>query len=273
MLKITDPKYFLPIIEAMEAGKIMSTGRTRPMIVRGVCQQNGHKGEYVVKLKGSNEMWQGSSLNEILGAFIALELDFQVPEPVIVNISNDLVATMLHRHDNFKIASESLGYNFGTALQEAYQEMIPGQPITKELRVKLLDLFALDVLIGNTDRRIDKPNFLTNGKDLLIYDHELAFSFTQLLPFARNTSPWLIPSDDMKWLSRNFCFQQLKGNSYDFSNFIARLPVLNEEFWEKAEQVIPEEWENEHFDIIKGYITTIVEHRNQFAIELNRVLL
>lgn len=243
------------------------------MIIRGVCRQTGHKGEYVVKLKGSDQMWQGSSLHEILGAYIALELDFQIPEPVIVNISEDFVDTMRHRHDNFTIASGSLGYNFGSALQDAYQEMIPGQSISKELRGKLLDLFALDVLIGNTDRRIDKPNFLTNGKDLLIYDHELAFSFTQVLPFARNPTPWLILPADMDWLLKNFCYQLLKGNNYDFSNFAARLAVLEEGFWQKADQVIPAEWKNEHFDTIKDYLAKVVEHRNQFAIELNRVLL
>ena len=243
------------------------------MIIRGVCHQNGHKGEYVVKLKGSSEMWQGSSLHEILGSFIALELGFQIPEPVIVNISEDFVSTMRNRHDNFTIASASLGYNFGSVLQEGYQEMIPGQAINPELRGKLLDLFALDVLIGNPDRRVDKPNFLTNGKDLLIYDHELAFSFTQVLAFARNPTPWLILPADQEWLTRNFCYQLLKRNNYDFSNFVGRLAVLEEAFWQKADQVIPEEWKNEHFDVIKGYLTQVVEHRNQFAIELNRVLL
>jgi hypothetical protein len=64
------------------------------MIIRGVCHQNGYKGEYVVKLKGSSEMWQGSSLHEILGSFIALELDFQIPEPVIVNVSDEFVSNI-----------------------------------------------------------------------------------------------------------------------------------------------------------------------------------
>lgn len=257
----------------MEAGRILNTGRTRPMIIRGVCQQNGQKGEYVVKLKGSDQMWQGSSLNEILGAFIALELDFEIPEPVIVNISEGFVENMRHRHDNFSIASGSLGYNFGNVLKEAHQEMMPDQTVSKELKAKLLDLFAFDVLIGNPDRRNDKPNFLTNGKDLLIYDHEMAFSFTQILSFARNPTPWLILPADLNWLSNNFCYQQLKGNNYDFSNFAARLSVLKEEFWKKAGQLIPEGWKNEHFNIIKDYLTEVVEHRNQFAIELNRVLL
>lgn len=103
MLKLTNPDYFLPIVEALEANKILSSGRIRPMIVRGVCRQTGIKGEYVVKLKGSDQMWEGSSLNEILASFIALELNFQVPEPVVINISEEFLETMKNRHDNFMI--------------------------------------------------------------------------------------------------------------------------------------------------------------------------
>ena len=272
MLKITHPDYILPIIEGLVAGRVLSSGRTRPMIIQGVCRQTGLKGEYVVKLKGSNHLWQGSSQNEILGSFLASELGFQVPEPVIVNISDEFAETM-ERHENYKVASRSLGYNFGSTLQNGYQELLSGQPLNKDLQSRLLDLFAFDVLIGNTDRRGDKPNFLTNGEDLLIFDHELAFSFTQQLSFARNPSPWLILPGDIQWLKENFCYQQLKGNSHNFSNFVDRLSVINETFWKKAWLSIPEDWRNEHFDVIREYLTRVIEHRNEFATELKRVLL
>lgn len=273
MLKLTSPEYFLPLVEALEAGKILSSGRTSPMIVRGVCRQTGQKGEYVVKMKGSDQMWEGSSLNEMLASFIALELTFHVPEPAVINISEDFLETMRHRHDNFNIATKSLGLNFGSALKDGFQEVLPKQSLSPELKAKLCEMFAFDVLLGNTDRRKDKPNFLTNGKDLLIFDHELAFSFTQVLPFARNPNPWLISEADMTWLSNNFCYQHLKGNNVDFSNFTARLSVINDGFWEKAIDIIPKEWQNEHINTIRKNLTKIVENKEQFALELNRVLL
>jgi len=37
--------------------------------------------EYVLKLKVLPEISPGSSLNELLASYIALELDFSVPEP------------------------------------------------------------------------------------------------------------------------------------------------------------------------------------------------
>jgi hypothetical protein len=243
------------------------------MIVRGVCRQTGQKGEYVVKLKGSDQMWEGSSLNEMLASFIALELNFQTPEPVVINITEDFIETMKHRHNNFIIASKSLGFNFGSALKDGFQEVLSQQSLPSELKAKLGEMFAFDVLLGNTDRRKDKPNFLTNGKDLLIFDHELAFSFTQVLPFARNPNPWLISQEDMAWLSNNFCYHHLKGNNVDFSNFAARLSVINDIFWAKAIDIIPKEWQNEHINTIRSYLTKIIDNKEQFASELNRVLL
>lgn len=271
--KLTDASYYLPIIQALEAGKTLNSGRTKPMIVRGVCTQDGQKGEYVVKFNGSEEMYPGACLNELLASLIAMELDFLVPEPVIINITLEFVETMRHKHDNYLMATKSIGFNFGSTLNLGFQEVVPGQTLGYELKAKLPELFALDVFLGNTDRRIDKPNFLSNGKDFLIYDHEMAFSFTRVLPFARNPSPWLIVDSDKLWLSNNYCFNQLKRNNFDFSNFATRLNVIDKSFWEKAESIIPAEWQNDHFDSIRGYLNKIVEMKNEFASELNRILL
>lgn len=217
-------------------------------------------------------MYPDANLNELMASFIAKELDFNVPEPAVINLTDSFVRTMNGRHNNFTIASQSLGFNFGSAYQTHYQEIVPGQTLNKEMMEKLADLFALDVFLGNVDRRIDKPNFLANGKDLLIFDHEMAFSFTQLLAFTRNPQPWTILKSDMQWLSKNFCFHHLQGNSFDFSNFAARLSVINAAFWQKAEQTIPAEWKTGSFSTIKTYLNSIVQHKDDFASELNRVL-
>lgn len=165
MLKITDPAYYLPVVEALQVGKLLSSGRTKPTIVRGVCSRTGVKADYVVKFKSSEHLWQGSNLNELLGSFIAMELDFIVPPPAIIHVSQVFADTM-EGHENFVLASKSTGYNFGCELKDGYQELVLGQPISEKLLLDFQDLFAFDVLIGNPDRRLKRPNFLTNGKDL-----------------------------------------------------------------------------------------------------------
>lgn len=273
MIKISNPEYFLPAIEALEAGKVLSSGRTKPTIVRGVCRQTGVKSEYVVKFKASEHLWQGSNLNEVLASFIAMELDFLLPEPVVVNVSSDFVDTMKDRHDNFNIASNSTGLNFGCALQTGFYEIVLGQPLNERMTLKFRDLFALDVFLGNPDRRISRPNFLTDGNNLLIFDHELAFSFAQLLSFSRNPQPWIILKSDKQWLSENYAYNILKGRNINFTDFTDRLANLNNNFWNRAFELIPVEWQNEYLDVIKSYLNKIVYKRDEFAAELNSVLL
>lgn len=271
MPKITEPDYFLPSVQAIEAGRILTSGRTRPMLIRGVCTQTGIKDEYVVKLKGSPEMFADACMNELIGSFIAAELNLNIPSPATVEISPELLEIMTG-HGNYNFASQSLGLNFGTIYKEGYLEIIAGQKLSADLKEKLYDIFAFDILVGNPDRRIDKPNFLSNGKDFLIYDHELAFSFTQILSFARNPQPWLIPLAEMDWISRNYCFTQLKGKPFDFSSFVTRLEGLNENFWTIADKLIPSEWKTSNYLVIKDHINSIVANSQVFIQELNRIL-
>jgi hypothetical protein len=269
--KITDPSYFLPRVFATEAGRVLASGRTRPMLIRGVCLQNNEKGDYVVKLKGSPEMYADASMKELLGSFIATELDLYTPGPASIELTPELMETM-EDHGNFLFAGMSLGLNFGTSLQTGFQEVLQGQAISTGLYEKLYDVFAFDTLIANPDRRIDKPNFLSNGKDILIFDHELAFSFLHVLPFLQNHQPWLIPNAEMNWISTNYCFALLKGQPRDFATFITRMERLDNSFWNKAESLIPQEWKTANFEVIRGHIDSIVANRQIFASELNRIL-
>lgn len=271
MVKISDLNYFLPQVQAFEAGRVLTSGRTRPMLMRGVCVQDGSRGDYVVKLKGSPQMFDDSFMNEIVGCFIAAELNLNTPEWVAVDVSPVLVETM-EGHPNYQLAQQSIGLNFGTVLKDGYLEVLPGQAMPADLKNRLYDIFAFDVLIGNPDRRVDKPNFLSNGKDLLIYDHELAFSFSQVLPFARNQQPWTIPAMEMEWITKNYCFDLLRGNPWDYVSFAERLEALDQGFWDKADALIPVEWKTGNFAGIKTHVTSIVSHRQIFIAELNRIL-
>lgn len=272
MAKFTDPDYFLPVIEALEANKILDSGRTKPTLIRGICSRTTLKSEYVVKFKGDPEMYPGASCKELLASFIGMELEFNIPEPAIINISDEFAEVIKEsRAPNAGIISRSLGFNFGTYYIEGYLEPMREQTFPEEMIREFSNLFALDIFLGNPDRRVKRPNFLTNGKKILIYDHELAFSFNEML--IKNPSPWLIPDADMAWISENYCFNLLKGRNLDFSIFAARLSRLGEGFWTKASENIPLEWNEGRIEQIRSYLDRIVENRDQFATELNRILL
>lgn len=273
MIKITDELYFLPEVEALEAYQPFSSGRTRPNLVRGVCRQTGERSEYVVKFKGSPQMFPGSSGKELLGAFIALQVDLQVAAPAIVHISADFVDTMEPGHENIAVAAKSIGFNFATGYMGlGYQEPMQGQKFPDEVLQKLMDLFAFDVFISNPDRRVGKPNFITNGQDIFVYDHEMAFSFLEVL-FGGSIEPWLIPDADVYWIGNHFSYSMLKGRNINFTGFAERLGLLDDGFWLKARQLMPPEWDNGLVTSIYNYLDKIVQHRNRFALELNRILL
>lgn len=86
VLKITDPNYFLPIVEALTPGDVLDTGTTQPNVIRGICHQTQVKSDYVVKFRAAQRMSPEASARELVAAFIAMELGFNIPAPAIVNV-------------------------------------------------------------------------------------------------------------------------------------------------------------------------------------------
>jgi hypothetical protein len=272
VLKLSHPEYFLPNVYALEPGMILSSGTTEPQLIRGVCTQTGQKDDYVVKYIRAQRMSPEASARELVAALIARELNFNVPEPVIVNVSEEFVELMRGKA-NYHVASHSLGFNFGSEFKTGYYSVLKDQPLNETMLLKLVDLFALDIFISNADRRMEKPNFLTNGDDILVFDHEMAFGFSLELPFLRNREPWIIRDSDKNWISDNFCFNRIKGNQFDFSTFTNKLTNVNDLFWNKLETILPDEWLTEQFFIIKTYLNTLIGEADFFSTELNRILL
>lgn len=272
MLKLSHPDYFLPIVHALEPGVVLSSGTTEPQLIRGVCEQTGLKSDYVVKYLRAPRMSPEASARELVAALIAKELDFNVAEPVLIHIDGEFAEVVLGQ-PNYQMVSNSLGFNFGNEFKNGYFQVLRDQALNDNMKQKLVDLFAFDIFISNADRRTDKPNFLSNGDDILIFDHELAFGFALELPFLRNQQPWLIRQSDQNWINNNFCFNMIKGNQFDFATFTDKLTVINNPFWDKIETIMPAEWLSEQFYTIKAYLTTLINEADLFSSELNRILL
>ncbi len=239
------------------------------MQVRGRCVQTNEKGDYVVKLRAGTQMWAGSFLNELVCSLIAKELDLFVPEPAIVEISQELVDLMIG-HQNYSIARSSIGQNFGSEYHEGFSLLVPDSNFSDVLRPQLAELLAFDIFIGNPDRRLQKPNFLTNGSSLLILDHEMACSFT--LTIGANASPWIITDLDVNWISEHYCYPIFHGEILDLHNFRDKLALINNGFWNKLEAAIPAGWVHDSFGRIKNQLDQIVQHRDIFVDEINRIL-
>jgi hypothetical protein len=256
----------------MEPGQVLASGTTEPQLIRGICQQTNAKSDYVVKYIKAQRMSPEASARELVAALIARELDFNVAEPVLIHIDSEFAGLVLGQ-PNHQTVINSLGFNFGNEYQKGYLQVLKDQQINPDTLLKLVDLFAFDIFISNADRRVDKPNFLTNGEDILIFDHELAFGFALELPFLRSQQPWLIRASDENWIRDNFCFNMIKGNQFDFAKFTDKLSVINNPFWDKIETFMPADWLTDQFYTIKAYLTTLINEADSFSNELNRILL
>jgi hypothetical protein len=111
---------------------------------------------------------------------------------------------------------------------------------------------------------------LTDGEKIILFDHELAFGF--VMDIIKNPTPWIISESDLGWIKNHYFFPILKGNEHSFDEFVDKLEVLNDNFWNKLQQIIPKAWITDHFDKIKSNLTSLVLHKEEFKEQLNKIL-
>jgi len=272
MLKITDNEYSLPEIEALSSFGTFETGTTQPMKILGVDMKTGKRDELIVKFFNSTRMSMKSSCRELIGAWMAKQVDINVVEPAIVNISEKFVET-LNGAKGYASALKSVGINFASFYNAGYFELIlPNHKFDNNLIEQVKKIFVFDMLIQNADRGAGKPNVLTNSEKLLIFDHELAFSFCDLFTFRRNNEPWKIDTTLNELYSSHIFYQLLRNSEQNFEKEVECLNQLDNRFWEKVESMIPTIWKSEEIEDIKKHTLSIIENLNLFKEELERIL-
>jgi hypothetical protein len=267
-MKITDRDYSLPVIEALSPHEIFTSGANKPLLITGVGAA-GKKNDYVVKFRAAERMSNEACMRELLALFIAAEMDIKCVTPAIINISPDFV-DILVGNDAWQYASQSLGYNFGSENIKGYNTILSGQDLNNDQLPFAQNIFAFDVVIQNNDRRNDKPNMMTDGHEIVIYDHELAFGF--VLELFKNPEPWKIRDSDYEWISKHVLLPKIKGKDFDFEKFSKRFDTLGEAFWQTAWNLIPQNWRSDQFDTIKQYLSAICNHKDAFIIELKKLM-
>ncbi len=272
MHKITNSDYSLPQVYATNIVQILSSGASSPLLIMGRNESTIELVEYVVKPIAFSHMSPQASMREMLASFIAMELGLNIPEPSLINISNEFVDLF----DNIEYKQnlhESIGLNFGCKfISGGFKTWQSYQDLGNEFLLPLLHkIFIFDMFIKNIDRNNSKPNILTNGTDCYIIDHEKAFSTAQL--FIQPENHWEFTELDLKYLVKKHLFyNHLKGKRINSDDFINSLAILDRHFWEKAEQLIPDAWLDDQFNKIKEGIYNIIENLKPYKFEIRRVL-
>lgn len=275
MGKITNKEYYLPHIFAVSPLGEASSGTTAPVIIRGVDEKTGNEsGEYYLKPIAAQRMSAQASMFELVAGFMAKQLELGVAEPVLINVSEPF-AELCRGKSYYKKVADSVGVNFGTKnFGGGFHTWMPETSLPFDLQNEALRIFVFDILIQNTDRGHQKANVNTNGKELKIFDHELAFSYSDLLGYTGKEA-WVLKENgiDRDLIFKHLFHKHLKGEiDLPIDEVIDTLEVIDNKFWEKAESLIPTMWMGPNFKKIKQHTQSVVNNLSKFKIEIRRVL-
>lgn len=271
-MKITETGYILPLVQALQPHELLPDSANTPQIIRGIVTQTGEKNDFVVKYMRSGRMSQESAMNELVAAFIAKEWGMPIPEPAIINITPEFVE-LTKGTVAYSLANKSTGLNFGSQLIQGVSIVSPSLPLNKSEKEFAKDILLFDLFIQTSDRSTIKPNILASGGSLYPIDHEISFGFTRELSFLSNPEPWNIRPSDHKWINHNILVNILKGDNFDFHKLSQNMGRLNDNFWDKANELIPDDWKGDKFQMIKNYLSAIIQHKNEFIENIKPIIL
>lgn len=252
---------------AVQFSRFMTSGRTSPALCGCEDETGEAKGEYVVKLRGSIQ--DRGLLNELLGARLASHFGLLSPLPALVTMDGSFTE-LIAGIDSAKadVVRASAGLNFGTKALIGYNTWPVDKHIPESLWSTAVKIFAFDALLQNPDRRYANPNLLTRGDEIMVFDHEVAFSF--LLDIFPSTEPWLLA--EQTYLEQHVFFRQLKSQEIDLEEFTERLKNLSDQALDDMFADVPVEWKNDNEARIDSHLSTIRDHAEEFAEQIRRFL-
>lgn len=258
---------------AREFRKELGNGINRPCVFACDDEHGKDVGEFVVKFKASKEMTPFSSFSEYACSLIAIKLGIKCPEPVVVEIDAEFAKIV--PNSLYSVVEASTGVNFACKYIQPTEPWIRGTPLFGSIHTQAVTIFTFDAFIQNTDRgqQQDKPNLLRQCDDLIVIDHEKAFSFTRLLPWEVKPQLWRISQEE--WFLQHLFYQPLRGTTIDWSGMKSNLKSMKDS--SIIHQIIesaPAEWaDSDNIGKVIRYFNDTLDNTDEFIQELNKILL
>lgn len=262
--------FFLPILQVLQVTEEFKSGSNRPLLVRAVNEVDGSRADCVLKPNGGERMGQEAMLRELVAAYLARSWGIHTVEPVLLRVDSELIRVS-QGQEWYELLSRSSGLNYGSIYLRNYRTLLSGEALNKEEFEQAQMIFAFDVFIQNVDRRKQKPNLMSNGENLVIFDHELAFSYTKLI--IKNSQPWNVEREE--WIEDMFLHPLIKGKPMPGSQIEANLGMMADEtLWKVLEQALPSELRMlDEYREIKQFCTSVAGHASTFAKRLQILVL
>ncbi len=258
----------LNTVDAIQFRKKLDSGRTSPCIFYCediVTKQNE---EYVVKLKHSLERRDRGLICEVASSMLAKAIGLNTPPIALVNVDAQMasIIDVIPRD----IINSSIGLNFGSKLLVGGYLNLPNDyPLVNHLEQAATEIIVFDALIQNPDRRIGKPNMFVKGDKFYVFDHELAFSFLELIGTMHN--PWEQAAFS-SCIRGHFFYRQLKGKTLSLERILQRIKSIGDELLQDIQAVMPHQWKDEKMGQIFDHLNLIVKNSDSFIEGVRREL-
>jgi len=183
----------------------MTSGRTKPAVFLCEDLDGNSAGEFVVKLRRGIDSGVVGLTCELLSSLLAEKLGIRTPNPAIVEI-DPAIGGLLNPRDTemARLIRNSGGLNFGSeVLVGGYSVWPIDKSVPASLERLAGEIFFFDALTQNPDRKVNNPNFLWKGEEILLIDHELGFSF---FVSDRRTGRSVEFAGNCRGLSQRSCF-------------------------------------------------------------------
>lgn len=218
----------LPTFHAISVSQYALDGGTTQPCLMMVEDERGRiqSSHYVVKVFKRDH--RAATCREVFAQALAGEFDLQVPKAALVEVDTTIIQD-LKKHKKFAQWAIEPGWYFATEFLSDAKIFSPTMPFSLLDSWDMERIFAFDVLIRNSDRRVGKPNFLLHQQMPVLIDHELSLRVNK--PFSA-----YVASQDWGFLStggtRDHVFlaplrKKFKKSGLDFSSMLEYLRTLN----------------------------------------------
>jgi hypothetical protein len=239
--------------------KKSSSGRNGTCIV--YCEnEEGDETEFILKLTAS-ECGISGLVCEIIASQFARDLDLRTPEPALLEITDDF-AKIVPDSTVIDAMKRSTGWNFGTlklpgqeSVPPSFISVLPTRSLPPEWRQSAGEIYTFDGIVENPDRRQTNPNCLQNRNELVMIDHDMAFSFVAGVLFWKPV--W--NGGDLSVLREHLFHQHLRTQSLNLERFLGALEAIPERRFGEYVLSVPEEWDGgrEIADKILNYLVDL----------------
>jgi hypothetical protein len=263
----------IPQYEVELVHKKMTSGRNSTFSVQCIDNAQSDAGSYVLKLS-SKLLQNGGLQNELIASQLAKKFNLPTPKPAILNVSLDLANAL--KNTAYDEVGKSIGLNFGSELLTPGYNIWPvSAPLPPNLENLGGEILAFDAFIQNLDRRNNNPNILQNGNEIMLIDHEMAFSFTVPPLIGTVSNPWEEEAFKACIVQKSHChafYSQLRGKGLQFDGFKGKLNSLTDEDFAEIMDCVPIVWKTPKSPDILKHLKELRNNADKFILNLRRVM-